>query len=412
MATTDAIGDAQAEAREAAARRTVAFINLAHALDHFVLLIYPTAVIAIAAKTGLAYSELIALSTGAFVAFGALSLPAGFAARKWGRRNMLAVFYFGIAVACAGLATAETAFDFTVWLLLLGCFAAIYHPVGSAMLVANATHLGRTLGVNGVWGNMGAALASGVTAWLAAAFGWQAAFLAPALVAAAAGVAFVVQVPNDLKAEHAPHRTAAAHTPRGNRAVLIGFFVMAVACAGMTFNTLTIALPKVLDERLGLALPLVLTGSLATLVFMFGAMTQLTVGRLIERAPLPVLFAGITLLQPLGFALASASTGLPLLAGLFVAMASIYGTVVVLDAMVARYVPDHYRSQVYGLRYFLAFAASGFAVPLIALLHERGGFPWVLGMAAGFAAVLAAAAAATFFMMRERGGGRQIPEGV
>ena len=55
---------------ETLSRRTLRFVNVAHALDHFVLLIYPTAVIAIAARTGLEYGELIGLATGAFVAFG------------------------------------------------------------------------------------------------------------------------------------------------------------------------------------------------------------------------------------------------------------------------------------------------------------------------------------------------------
>ena len=58
-------------------RRTVTFVNIAHALDHFVLLIYPTAVIAIAAERELAYASLIGLATGAFVAFGLFSLPMG-----------------------------------------------------------------------------------------------------------------------------------------------------------------------------------------------------------------------------------------------------------------------------------------------------------------------------------------------
>ena len=76
-------------------RRTVAFINIAHALDHFVLLIYPTAVIAIAAETGLSYATLIGLSTGAFVAFGLFSLPMGWFADRLGRRNLLAGFFGG-----------------------------------------------------------------------------------------------------------------------------------------------------------------------------------------------------------------------------------------------------------------------------------------------------------------------------
>ena len=80
---------------EILSRRTLRFVNVAHALDHFVLLIYPTAVIAIAAQTGLSYGELIKLATGAFVAFGLCALPMGWLADRFGRRNMLAIFFFG-----------------------------------------------------------------------------------------------------------------------------------------------------------------------------------------------------------------------------------------------------------------------------------------------------------------------------
>jgi MFS family permease len=177
--------------------RTVAFVNLAHALDHFVLLVFPTAVIAIAAEQGLAYAELIGLSTGAFVAFGLFSLPAGWLADRVGRRNLLALFFLGCGGACLGLATATAPLAFALWLLVLGVFASIYHPVGSAMLVTHARRLGRELGVNGVWGNLGAASASGATALLAAAFGWRVSFVLPGLVCVASGVAFLRLVPAD-----------------------------------------------------------------------------------------------------------------------------------------------------------------------------------------------------------------------
>ena len=80
-------------------RRTIVFVNIAHAFDHFVLLIYPTAVIAIAAERGLDYSALIGLSTGAFVAFGLFSLPMGWLADRFGRRNLLALFFLGYGAA-------------------------------------------------------------------------------------------------------------------------------------------------------------------------------------------------------------------------------------------------------------------------------------------------------------------------
>ena len=38
------------KAEDGATNRTILFVNWAHALDHFVLLIFPTAVIAIAAE--------------------------------------------------------------------------------------------------------------------------------------------------------------------------------------------------------------------------------------------------------------------------------------------------------------------------------------------------------------------------
>ena len=63
-------------ADEHAKRRTIAFLNWAHGLDHFVLLIYPTVVLGLGAVYGRPYSELIAFSTAAFIAFGVFSLPA------------------------------------------------------------------------------------------------------------------------------------------------------------------------------------------------------------------------------------------------------------------------------------------------------------------------------------------------
>ena len=80
-----------------ARRRSIAFLNWAHALDHFVLLIYPTVVIGLQVVYQRSYSELIALSSTAFVAFGVFSLPAGWLADRWSRRNMMAAFYIGAA---------------------------------------------------------------------------------------------------------------------------------------------------------------------------------------------------------------------------------------------------------------------------------------------------------------------------
>lgn len=371
--------------------RTVHFVNIAHALDHFVLLIYPTAVLAIATQTNLSYSGLIGLATGAFVAFGLCSLPMGPLADRFGRRNMLAVFFFGYGLSCFGVASAATPAQFAVWLLVLGVVSAIYHPVGSTMLVTHARRLGRDLGVNGVWGNMGAATASGVTAILAAHLGWRAAFIVPGIVCIACGAAFVAMVPGD--GDRARHDAGGKPLiPVSRPWALLAIFAVAIVAGGITFNVTTIALPKVLDERLGADLPLATIGSLATLVFVFGALTQLLMGRLIDRFSLPVLFVALSMLQPLGLGIAAVTTGIPLMIGLVFAMMTIYGQVVINDAMVARYVPPALRAKAFSVRYFLGFTVSGLVVPMIALFHGQGGFTLVLGVAAVFGAFVFASA--------------------
>ena len=368
-------------------RRTIAFVNIAHALDHFVLLIYPTAVIAIAAERQLSYASLIGLATGAFVAFGLFSLPMGWLADRMGRRNLLAIFFGGCGIACLGLSTASSPVMFGIWLFVLGVFSAIYHPIGSTMLVSHTSQLGRDLGINGVWGNLGAALASGITALLAASLGWRAAFILPGLVCLLAGIAFVRLVPGDGDS-HGKSGNTHAVIPVVRPMTLFLLFAAAIVAGGMTFNITTIALPKIIDERAGASLPLVLIGSLATLVFAFGALTQLLMGRLVDRFTLPRIFVGLSILQPLGLGLAAVTSGIPMLAGLVLAMAAIYGQVVVNDAMVARYVPSQYRARAFSVRYFLGFTTSGLAVPLIALLHGMSGFTLVLSAAATFGTII------------------------
>jgi MFS family permease len=163
-------------------RRSIAFINWAHAIDHYVMLIFPTVVIGLEIVYGRSYAELIALGTPAFIAFGVFSLPAGWLADRWSRRNMMAVFYAGCGLSLLAAGLAPNLIVLAAALTALGVFGAIYHPVGTAMLIEQATLRGRSLAFNGVCGNLGAALAAGITAALVAGLGWRAAFLVPGAI--------------------------------------------------------------------------------------------------------------------------------------------------------------------------------------------------------------------------------------
>jgi MFS family permease len=376
-------------ADQAARRRSIAFLNWAHALDHFVLLIYPTVVIGLEVIYQRPYAELIALSTAAFVAFGVFSLPAGWLADRWSRRNMMAAFYLGCGVSLVGVALAPNLMVLAAAMFLLGVFAAIYHPVGMPMLLEAAQAQGRTVAFNGVCGNLGAALAAGIAAAIASWFGWRWAFLVPAVVCLATGIAYVLLVPDDR--HHVTTRKTTADVPLSQRAMLImfGLYVVISLSGGLTFNTMSIALPKIVDERLGAGVPLLAVGSLATAVFMCGAVAQVAVGRLVEKIQPYQLYAVIVALQFLGILWAANSSGTTLILALALTMAAIYGQVTVGDLVIARYTADAWRGRIYAVRYFLTFVSSGAAVSIIAWLYSRGGFDLLLMAVAGIAAVLA-----------------------
>src|SRR5215212_3852421 len=178
-------------------RISIGFINWAHALDHYVMLIFATAVIRLALVFEWSYAELITLSTPAFIAFGVFSLPAGWLADHWSRRNMMALFYLGCGASLLAAALAPNLIILAIALFALGVFAAIYHPVGTAMLIDQAVSRGRSVAFNGVCGNVGAALAAGLTAALAAAFGWRAAFLVPGVICLVTAVVYLRLVPKE-----------------------------------------------------------------------------------------------------------------------------------------------------------------------------------------------------------------------
>jgi len=376
-------------------RRLDLFLNVGHTLDHLLLLIFPTVVLAIAEEWRRPYAELLPLATGAFFAFGACSLPAGWLADRWSRAGMIKVFFFGVggATVLAGLATGPV--SLAAALTLIGVFAAIYHPVGIAMLVSEKPNVGRTLGVNGVFGNAGLAFAALFAGALADFIHWRAAFVVPGLVTIAIGIAFAAGVRETPRAAAAV-RAVGARFPRALLARVFAVLCVAVIANGIIFNATTVAMPKVFDERLrSLTDTTFGIGLLVCVTYLIAAMAQLLVGNLIDRRPLKGVFVAVVLAQvPLLFAAATlANYGM--LAVAIAMMFAVFGQIPINDAMVARYTAEEWRARAYALRYVVSFVGSAAAVPLVAYVHSRtGDFQALFVLLAALAACTLAAALA------------------
>ena len=390
-------------------------LNVGHLLDHLFMLIFATvAALALTREWGLSYAELIAYGTPGFFAFGVCSLPAGWLADKWNREAMMSVFFFGIGLAAMATGLARTPLQVGAGLFAIGVFAAIYHPVGLAIVTAKWKNTGSRLAVNGVWGNLGVAGAALLTGLLIDRGGWRTAFVLPGVVALAAGIAHTVarwpEISAPRKAGTGAAASTAGLTPEARaliRRVSLVVFVTA-AVSSIIFQSTTFALPKIFEERLhGLTAALAahlkgmvsggrsdaatVVGVLAFVVFAVASLAQLVVGRMLDRYGARPVFMVAAAIQLLCFSLMPGLTD-----GLAVAVAlgfmlGAFGQIPINDFLIGRMAMGEFRARAYAVRYMISFSVLAATLPLISFIYADWGFDVLFRILAAAALVILAA---------------------
>jgi MFS family permease len=360
-------------------RPTSLLLNAAHALDHLVLLIFASAVAAIATEFGIdRWEDLMPYTAGAFIMFGIGSIPSGRLGDLWGRRKMMMVFFAGTAVSCVLVALTQSPMQMAVALTILGAFSSIYHPVGIPMLLANTTRPGNTIGWNNLSGNMGLAIAAVLTGFMVKYFGWRAAFILPALLSVAMGFLFAKYAP--LEAEAPGKKKASLHAvPRHITVRALLVITIAATSSALLFNFSTNGNNELLRERFtGIISDPATLGILLASIYAVAAFSQVIVGKLLDRVTMKPLYLGIVISQIVLLAIAAQSTGWLLFICALGYMAAIFGAIPFLDAVVVRYVDDRMRSRVAGIRIAVAFGVSGIAVYLLGPIVKASGFDTLL----------------------------------
>lgn len=358
--------------------RVIVFVNAAHFIDHYSMLIFAAAVIIMGPALGMAYSDLLPYATPGFIVFGAGSLLTGWLGDRWSRRHMILIFFLGIGASMISVGFVQTPLQLGAALLSIGLFASIYHPVGTAMLVSYADRLGREMGLNGVWGNLGVASSALVTGVIGQYLGWRFAFIVPGIVTMLIGAVFAISVAHE---DRKGSRQAAAQARVAKKdmwRVVLALLIVVVAIS-TTFNAVTVALPKLFAERLAdLTRSPALLGVIAACVYVFGAMTQYAVGKLLDRHSLKTVSLPLSFVLAPFLYLAATLSDLPLIVVSIGIVMGAFGQVTVNDALVGKYTSEEWRSRAYAVRYFVGFTAAGVSVGLVAWLYERGGFATML----------------------------------
>jgi len=367
-------------------RGTSLLLNVAHAIDHMFLLIFATAVVSIAQEFGFArWEDLMPYSVGAFFMFGLGSVPSGRLGDLWGRRAMMLVFFFGMGASAILVSMSQGPWSIAAALTLLGAFSSIYHPVGIPMLVQGAARPGTTIGINGLAGNLGIAVAALVTGFLVKYLGWRAAFAIPGVVCLLAGLLFARVAPRESEPP-ARRTTRVVALPRATMARIVAVMTMTAITGSLLFNFTTNGNGQLLRERfVGIVEDPATLGVLLAAVYSVASLAQVVVGRLIDRYPLRRLYLSIVLLQPPLLALAAVAEGWLLLVLQTGFMIVIFGAIPFTDAMIVRYVDDRMRSRVTGIRLAISFGVSSLAVWMLGPVVKVAGFDALLYAMSGIA---------------------------
>ena len=386
------------------ARLSFLFLNVGHFLDHFFMLIFATvAALRLANEWGMSYAALIPYATPGFIAFGVAAIPAGWLADKWSREGMIVIFFLGIGASSILTALAGSPLEIALGLTAVGLFAAIYHPVGLALVIQGRVKTGVPLAINGIFGNLGVASAALLTGYLIDTAGWRNAFVLPGVISIGIGIAYAAFLWSGREGGAAERaggggsaRTAARDGPppveRGTFVRVLAIIMFTTAIGGLIFQSTTFALPKIFEERLtDLAGTATAIGGYAFAVFTVAAFAQLAVGYLVDHHSLRTVFAFVAGLQAAFFAVMYQLTGVAALVVAVGFMLVVFGQIPINDVLIGRITKTEWRSRVYSLRYIVTFSVSASTLPLIAWIHGSWGFERLfVVMAVAACAILAA----------------------
>lgn len=399
------------------------FLGAAHFLDHFYLLIFPTAVLFIHREWGIGYDEALAYGTAAFAAFALGTMPAGWLGDKWGAVRLMRLYFPVLGLAAIATGFSQGPVGLSIGLACIGLGAAIYHPVANALIVKLAVRRGRALAANGVCGNFGVAGAALFTGLLAANFGWRMAFIVPGIVTLFIGAVFIWlargrDFETQLVARSAELKKtggAGGRPESEGRALAMssGLMRLLVAIAiialfgGLLFNGVTVAAPQLMVERLaGFNLSLGDVGVITALVFAVAGFAQLPVGYLLDKVgPRKILLFLAACDIPLLLIIGLGPPGLTPFATAVLVML-LFGEVPISAWLIGHYVSVGWRSRVYAMQTLLSLGVGTAVVPLLALGHS---ITHNMGTVVAFLAPAAVVIFAAGWLLPKREGEGAVP---
>ena len=348
------------------------YLNISHFLDHFIMLIFAKAAYDAGRHFGMSYDEIIIYGVAGFILFGAVAPLAASLADRFSRSLLLVIYHFGIGLAAILAGFAQTVWQLSAAIGLIGVFASIYHPVGIAMLIKSNRRIGFRLGINGVFGNMGVAAAPLIAGILLTMGDWRLCFILPGIFCLIYGFAFIIALEEEYQQPTQKKQVKKSGFSPNWKLALAAVF-LSTASGGFVFSAMTFVVPRYFEiSMVSISSSVAITGLLASLVYACASFTQIAVGWIIDRVePKWVLF-GIGIGQIFFIFLTSQFTDYALFFAMLIAMSFVFGQIPITDTILSRYVPDEWRAKALSLKFMLNLVVGAAVLPICGILLQSG----------------------------------------
>lgn len=349
-----------------------------HFMSHFNMLVFPALVLPLMARLDMPMAQVLSLSFWMYLLFGLTALLWGFLADRFGARPLLFIYFVGSGFASVAAALwLDTPLILSVALAALGFFSGIYHPAGLGLISKEMSRVSIGMGYNGMFGNLGLAMApllTGIMNWL---WGPQAAYLCLAglnLSGAVLMMAYPISVSG-----------AAAKEKRDGNGILGAFIILlaAMMLGGIVYRGATVILPAYFELKTPMLYQW-LTGitqgafsqnlvatTITSLIFLIGMGGQFSGGQCADRYDPGIaylFFFGIAGLAAFWMALVQDL----LLVGLTVVFFFfLLGMQPIENTLVARFAPKRFHHSAFGAKFVLTFGVGSLAVTAVAAIETN-----------------------------------------
>ena len=307
--------------------------------------------------------------------FGLGAIPAGWAEKRFGGRQLLLIYQLGSSLSAILVALSSSFEMMVISLGLMGFFCSIYHPAGLTLISHRVNKLTKGMAVHGIFGSTGSALGPILATAVAALISWRASYAVLGTFNGILAISTFFAIPYRRRAD-IPEEEFANHEEKTNKPALILYF-LTNAFLGMAYYGFTTFMPVHFADNTNSLLPSMSAnmkaGLFPTMVFIAGIGGQLIGARIGDRFHKPTALLWIILANIPFFILMGYTTDLFLVLSSLMLGVAYFSNQPIGNTLIAQFTRSQNRGLGYGISFFLSFGIGSLAAGFSGIIAVKMG---------------------------------------